>query len=780
MHRLLNTLLSIKTLLNILFILILISFSSIAYFTNEERLTDEQWEDFQQQLQTRLQLIAQVREHFGYGGIIHHFKNYLLRQQASYRERFEQSFTQLQATLAQYKTLPNLTIEETKTINEIIEVAEKYNKNIGVITELLQANQTIPQIDAIVKIDDSPALSALNTITMRFRDYVHQQSEQLEQQVQLDRYLVFANTIIMTIIVSIFLVWFIRHLTWYLSKTVSIANNIATGNLDNTIDTIPHNEIGQLLQSLAHMQSQLRERFAQDKQIAERALRINRALDWVTTSILITDNDYKIIYINETVQRLFQAQQDEIRQKIPSFDATQLLGNKIEVFHTDPTHQYQLLSQLVHSHHATITIGKITLDHIITPIINDAGKRLGLVIEFRDRSLEVATEKEINQVIQAASQGDFQQRINLEDKTGFFKTFSEGLNQIMDFTQSAVGDIMRIAAALATGDLSQKIDTHYVGAFHQLKNDINITVDKLTEIMTSISQAAAQVNQTANEISQSNVSLNQRTEQQAASLEETAASMEQMTGTVQQNADNAKHATQVAVTAKERAEKGGEVIGSTIQAITEINHSSQKITDIIGVIDDIAFQTNLLALNAAVEAARAGEQGRGFAVVAAEVRSLAQRSATAAKKIKQLIEDSVIKVQEGTQLAHKSGETLKDIVIAVKQVSDIIAEIAAASQEQSSGIQQVNKAIVQMDETTQQNAAMVEEMTSTTQAMSEQASDLQKQVAFFKRGQFNLTPELKNSVPINRPVYQPTVMPIKSFNVPVSKPDVNVEEWEDF
>jgi methyl-accepting chemotaxis protein len=778
MHRLLKTLLSIKTLLNILFLLILVSFSSIAYLTNEERLADKRWEDFQQQLQTRLQLLAQIREHFGYGGIIHHFKNYLLRQQVSYRERFDQSFTQLQAALAQYKTLPNLASEETKTINAIIKVAEKYNNNMTVITELLQANQSISQIDAIVKIDDSPALSALNTITARFHDYVHQQGEQLEQQAEWDRYLVLANIIIMMILVSIFLIWLIRHITWYLSKAVSIANNIATGNLNNTIETIPHNEIGQLLQSLVHMQSQLRERFAEDKQVAEKALRINRALDWVTTSILITDNDYKIIYNNDTVQRLFRSQQDKIRQKIPLFDADHLLGSRIDVFHTDPARQYQLLSQLVNSYHSTITIGGLTLDHTITPIINEAGERLGLVIEFRDRTLEVATEKEINQVIQAASQGDFQQRIKLEEKTSFFKTFSEGLNRIMDFTQSAVGDIMRIAAALATGDLSQKIETHYVGAFLQLKNDINTTVDKLTDIMTSISQAAAQVNQAANEISQSNISLNQRTEQQAASLQETAASMEQMTSTVQQNADNAKHATQLALTARDRAEKGGEVVGAAIQAITEINRSSQKITDIIGVIDDIAFQTNLLALNAAVEAARAGEQGRGFAVVAAEVRNLAQRSAAAAKEIKQLIEDSVIKVQEGTQLAHKSGETLKDIVIAVKQVSDIIAEIAAASQEQSSGIQQVNKAIVQMDETTQQNAAMVEEMTSASQSMSEQASDLQKQVTFFKRGQFNLTQALNKPAPINRPVHQPIVTPIKSPAL-ASKPKI-IEEWEDF
>ncbi|NJO16858.1 MAG: HAMP domain-containing protein [Thioploca sp.] len=469
MHWLLNTFFSIKVLLNILFLLILFSFSSIVYFTNEERLTDKQGEDFQEQLQTRLELLSQIREHFGYGGIIHHFKNYLLRQQVSYRERFNQSFIQLQAALSQYKTLPNLAAEETKTIDEIIKVARKYNENIAVIEKLIQANQSIPQIDAVVKIDDSPALSALSTITAQFNDYVHQQGAKLEKRAQWARQLVFANIIAMMIVISIFLIWLIRHISGYLGKAVNIANNIATGNLANAIDTIPHNEIGQLLQSLAHMQTQLRERFAEDKRIAEEALRINRALDWVTTSILITDNAYKVIYCNETAQRLFQAKQDEIRQELPWFDANHLLDNTIEVFHRDPTHQYQLLSQLVDSHHSTITIGKLTLDHTITPIVNAAGERLGLVIEFRDRTLEVATEQEINHVIYAASQGDFQQRLNLEDKSGFFKSFSEGLNRIMDFTQSAVGDMMRIAAALATGDLSQQIETHYVGAFHQLK-----------------------------------------------------------------------------------------------------------------------------------------------------------------------------------------------------------------------------------------------------------------------------------------------------------------------
>jgi methyl-accepting chemotaxis protein len=240
------------------------------------------------------------------------------------------------------------------------------------------------------------------------------------------------------------------------------------------------------------------------------------------------------------------------------------------------------------------------------------------------------------------------------------------------------------------------------------------------------------VSNEAEEIAQGNLNLSQRTQEQAASLQETAASMEQMTSTVQQNTENARQATHLAMNARERAQKGGQVVNSAVIAMSEINNSSKQMADIIGVIDEIAFQTNLLALNAAVEAARAGEQGRGFAVVATEVRSLAQRSASAAKEIKALIQDSVKKTEEGTRLVNESGKTLEEIVAAVKQASDFVVEIASASEEQSSGIQQVNKAIAQLDDITQQNASLVEEAASASEAMKQQAQNLKDLVSFFK------------------------------------------------
>jgi methyl-accepting chemotaxis protein len=247
-----------------------------------------------------------------------------------------------------------------------------------------------------------------------------------------------------------------------------------------------------------------------------------------------------------------------------------------------------------------------------------------------------------------------------------------------------------------------------------------------------VKSAAEEIHRGSREISQGNTNLSSRTEEQAASLEQTASSMEEMTQTVRQNADNAAQANQLALAARDQAEQGGQVVGKAVQAMSGINASARQIADIIGVIDEIAFQTNLLALNAAVEAARAGEQGRGFAVVASEVRSLAGRSATAAKEIKELIQDSVRKVEDGSVLVTQSGSTLEKIVASVKKVSDIVAEIAAASREQSSGIEQVNRAVMQMDELTQQNAALVEEATAASQAMAEQVRGLNEMLARYQ------------------------------------------------
>jgi methyl-accepting chemotaxis protein len=291
---------------------------------------------------------------------------------------------------------------------------------------------------------------------------------------------------------------------------------------------------------------------------------------------------------------------------------------------------------------------------------------------------------------------------------------------------------VRLAGAIAKGDLTNKIEVQSNDEMGKLLKAMREMSDNLEDLILQVMESSGTVSIGAEEIASGNANLSQRTEQQASSLEETASSMEELTSTVKQNADNAGQANQLANAARDSAEKGGQVVAKAVTAMNEINTSSKRVADIIGVIDEIAFQTNLLALNAAVEAARAGEQGRGFAVVAAEVRSLAQRSASSAREIKDLISDSVQKVDDGAELVGASGQTLEEIVSRVKKVTDIVAEIAAASQEQSSGIEQVNKAVMQLDELTQQNAALVEEASAASQSMSEQARSMSELIQRYK------------------------------------------------
>ena len=338
---------------------------------------------------------------------------------------------------------------------------------------------------------------------------------------------------------------------------------------------------------------------------------------------------------------------------------------------------------------------------------------------------------EITALVEAAVAGDFSQRGDAQHFEFVYRDLVNALNTLMATADNGINEVGALLAAVADGDLNRRVQGTLPGRFGQLASDANRTVDTLTEIVAQIRQGSDAISAAAGEIAAGNSDLSQRTEQQAASLEETASSMEELTSTVRQNADNARQANQLARGAADVAGQGGQVVGRVVQTMSAITDSSRKIVDIIGVIDGIAFQTNILALNAAVEAARAGEQGRGFAVVAAEVRSLAQRSAGAAKEIKQLITDSVGKVEEGSHLVDQAGRTMDDIVTSVKRVTDIIADIAAASVEQSSGIDQVNQAIAQMDESTQQNAALVEEASASARSLEQQAEQLVQTVAAF-------------------------------------------------
>jgi len=503
---------------------------------------------------------------------------------------------------------------------------------------------------------------------------------------------------------------------------------IADGVLDIEItDTDSGDEIGEMARSLEKLRSELQKA----DQGARENLRIRVALDNCSTNVMVADNEFNVVYMNDSVAEMMRDAEADLRKELTQFDSKKLIGANIDVFHKNPAHQRSMLERLSSTYQTSIIVAGRIFNLIANPVMDDEGNRLGSVVEWKDVTQERAVEEEIDTMVNAAVNGDFAKRIALDGKHGFMRNLAEAMNRLCETTGEALDDVNENLGAIAQGDLNRRITSSYAGSFEDLKNKLNDTASQLGEIVTEVLVSANEVTNAASEITTGTSDLSQRTEQQASNLQETAASMEQIASTIKQNADNAQQANQLAISARGVASDGGEVVGKAVTAMSQIEASSQKISDITGVIDEIAFQTNLLALNAAVEAARAGDAGKGFAVVASEVRSLAQRSSEAAKDIKQLILESGSQVKDGVTLVNDAGSSLTEIVDSVKRVTDIVSEIAAASTEQATGVEEINKAVSQMDEMTQQNSALVEENAAACRMLQDQASNMHERMSFF-------------------------------------------------
>ncbi len=570
----------------------------------------------------------------------------------------------------------------------------------------------------------------------------------------------------------------------------AVARRIASGDYVTKTEDINGSDslLGQLeVTRQMLLENQIRDRenealkqqmYEEQQKSLQETLRIRQALDGASTNVMIADNERTIIYANKSVLAMLRNAEPELRKVLPLFSVDKIVGSNMDIFHKVPAHQAALLARLESTFTSNITVAGRHFRLSANPIIDSNGIRLGNVVEWQDRTIEVIAENEVSTVVDAAGRGDFSQKINESDKTGFMLLIAKGLNQLTETAQNALQEIAGVLQQIAAGDMRARVHSQYQGTFDTLKQGCNDTAEKLSAMLSAIRDSALTINTASSEISKGNTDLSSRTEEQASSLEETASSMEELTGTVRQNADNARQANQLAARASEIAVNGGELISQVVSTMASIHESSRKIADIISVIDGIAFQTNILALNAAVEAARAGEQGRGFAVVAGEVRTLAQRSANAAKDIKDLISDSVSKISNGNTLVGRSGDTMQEIVTAIKRVNDIMSEIAAASAEQAAGLDEVGKAVSQMDEMTQQNAALVEQAAAASESLLIQSESLADAVSMFKIDDSHQV-AVKHT-PAQKAL-PPRVASTNKIKAPMVKPNLpEDDEWESF
>ena len=500
-------------------------------------------------------------------------------------------------------------------------------------------------------------------------------------------------------------------------KIVDVITDYAEGRLDVAMERLPGQK-ARITVAIDRVQQSMRE-------AAEAATfnqRIRLSLDSLPVCVTVSSAEALLVHATPPAKELLKLFGGA------SFDTDKFYGNKLSTLFKNPDDATRFDQAVRSGEQVDMTIQGRNLRLLARPVHNASGTPIGRITQWIDRTEELVSEQELDDMVNAASRGDFSGRLSADGKVGFFGKIYTGMNQLMDTSEQGLTDVADVLAAFAKGDLTQRIERDYGGLFGEVKNSANATAENLTRVMEEVRAAADALTGAANQVSATAQALSQAASEQAASVEETTSQIDVMSASISQTSDNAKVTDSMATTTSKEAVDGGSAVSQTVSAMKQIASK-------IGIVDDIAYQTNLLALNAAIEAARAGEHGKGFAVVAAEVRKLAERSQEAAKEIGELAGNSVT-------TAERAGKLLDEIVPSIQKTSELVQEIAAASAEQSESVVQIGGAMGQLSKATQQNASASEQLAATSEELSGQAEQLQQSISFFNTG--SETPVVRN------------------------------------
>lgn len=687
-----------------------------------QMLLSEDEEEFSQERRNLLNDLFELR--YSWNKVISEMRLYLAFRSPAAIENVNLYLSQSDGIMKRLEKQEDiLTFEQVDALESLEELQQQFAENFEKMKRIHSSDKW--RSDAYtIRSEYSPLLTSMlgtaKSLIAQQRELIEKENSRIKHELNKSTTR-FAVVIFVAVVAILFFAWLLaRNISFHLGRISDVASKIARKEFDSDIDSDRKDVIGKLLHSLALMQTQLRDRLRLDAIKAAENERIKTALDSTSMCVTVNDEDGRIIYINASAITLFKSIEPVIQEVAPEFCADEMIGQDLSFLSNEPSLRNFDNFYLTENRHLSVDVGALYLDLSMTPVEDGQGGYLGSVIEWTNRSTEVEVENEIATIVKSAAHGDFSESVTTEGKDGFHLTLATGINDILATTRTSIDGVVGVLRGLAQGDLSRKIEGDYQGVFGQLKDDVNATVDRLTQVISTVYTNADQSAETSRKVNDTAQRLGKGASEQAGSLDEISTAMVQMSSNISQSADNASQTEQIAQQAALDANESGKTVGDAVNAM---NNIAEK----IHIVEDIARQTNLLALNAAIEAARAGENGKSFAVVASEVRKLAERSQQAAAEISELSTTTVV-------VAEQAGDKLTQLVPDIQKTAELIQEISMAVREQDNGTAEINNALQQLDRVIQQAAVSAGEMAASAEVLSRQAVAQREAMAFFKMG----------------------------------------------